>query len=198
MAQLRNAFNGHDVEWTDVGKYAALLCHRHAPRHFENDIRITLYVFVFTEEPYYGSGSGSGAGIDDEDDTGSGLGPYDPHIEDSDDEDDERHLAGKTHNVPVKINSTTNSGTDSSNIGGGSSSSSGPGAVPAPPSIDKDVDVYHEKPIEEIDNDISGHMGSSAPPGTARTPPMSIRRAFITYFVPIYLAWFGGIVCELL
>ncbi|KAG4077344.1 hypothetical protein HA402_009745 [Bradysia odoriphaga] len=50
VGHLRNAYNGLDVEWTDV------------------------------EEPYYGSGSGSGAGDDDEDDdSGSGLSPYDYH-----------------------------------------------------------------------------------------------------------------------
>ncbi|XP_055614233.1 glypican-6 [Uranotaenia lowii] len=46
ISQLRNAYNGHDVEWTDQ------------------------------EDNYYGSGSGGGSGIDDEDDTGSGLGPW--------------------------------------------------------------------------------------------------------------------------
>ncbi|XP_037049741.1 glypican-4 [Bradysia coprophila] len=51
VGHLRNAYNGLDVEWTDV------------------------------EEPYYGgSGSGSGAGDDDDDDdSGSGLSPYDYH-----------------------------------------------------------------------------------------------------------------------
>lgn len=86
-------------------------------------------------------------------------------------------MPGKTVNVPVKMNNTI--------------SSSSPGA--APPTVDKDSDIYLGKPIEEVDNDIS-HIGS----GASDTQPMSIRRAMLTYFVPIYLAWFGGIVCELL
>lgn len=136
------------------------------------------------EEPYYGSGSGSGAGIDDEDDTGSGLSPFDPNVEETDDEDEPRiainKMPGKTVNVAVKTNNT--------------SSNSSPG--PIPPSTDKDAGVFDEKPIEEIDNDIA-HVDSSAP-GTTTLPPMSIRRAMLTYFLPIYLAWFGGMVCEML
>lgn len=191
VAQLRNAFNGHDVEWSDNGK-----CHGKAsqapvavmfssrskhPPILKHSYNIFSH---FAEEPYYGSGSGSGAGIDDEDDTGSGLGPYDPQIDETDDEDEPRiainKMPGKTVNVAVKTNSTI--------------SSSSPGAPP--PTDDKESGVYREKPIEEVDNDIS-HLGGGTS-GTSRTPPMSIRRAMLTYFLPIYLAWFGGVVCELL
>lgn len=111
-----------------------------------------------------------------------------------DDENRRQHinkLPGSTVNVAVKTSNGTSSGSGNINNSG-----SIPGIV-SPPSIDKDPSIYAERPIEEIDNDISHSAGSGAP-GTTRAPPMSIRRALFTYFLPIYLAWFGGIVCELL
>lgn len=92
-------------------------------------------------------------------------------------------MPGKTVNVAVKVNSTT-----SSSSPGGSGGSS----------TEKDGDLYNEKPIEDVDNDVVVQQTGSGAAGTARSAPMSIRRALFTYFLPIYLAWFGGIVCELL
>lgn len=167
-------------------------------RHGDSRLIPVLFdVLFFLEEPYYGSGSGSGGGIDDDDslDTGSGLGPYDPQIEDTDVDDEDRcihmKVPGSTINVAVNVNNGTSGGSSSTG-----SSGSSPGIV-SPPSIDKHPSIHAERPIEEIDNEIPHSAGSGAP-GTARTPPMSIRRALFTYFLPIYMAWFGGIVCELL
>lgn len=41
-----------------------------------------------------------------------------------------------------------------------------------------------------------GNDGDSS--STTRLPPMSLRRALLTYFFPVYMAWFGRIFCDIL
>lgn len=141
--------------------------------------------FDSTEEPYYGSGSGSGGGsIEDNEEEGSGLGiDYTPSISDT--------------------GSSTTHSTDA--VGGGDVHLRN-GDIDSPTSkSDKDtrtrIDDSESNNINKIDNkssssnsnDKSSHSGAV---GTKQQ--MSLKRALFTYFLPIYLAWFGGLFSELL
>ena len=134
-----------------------------------------MILFYFAEEPYYGSGSGSGGGsIEESGEEGSGMGAidYTPGINE----------AGPSTTHP--INPVILSGTGS-----------------APDTSDKDsktpVDPNKSNKINEIDsNSINDKSSGSSAVGT--TSQMSLKRALFTYFLPIYLAWFGGLFSELL
>lgn len=139
--------------------------------------------FVPTEEPYYGSGSGSGAGIDDEDsDEGSGNHPIDY--------DSEVH---RNNGPSTPVHSSTNP-------------SSGVGFTNVVVKTEKENKVHvdhnetgNKNNADNADNSgNSGSSGSSAAASPTLSTDMSLRRALFTYFLPIYLAWFGGIVSDLL
>ncbi|XP_039448819.1 glypican-6 [Culex pipiens pallens] len=139
ISQLRNAYNGHDVEWSDQ------------------------------EDSYDGSGSGGGSGFDEDDDTGSGLGPW--------------------VDEPTVPDSPTGSGAEGKS--GGSSSSGG----------SVEFDSTSHKTVTVV---VSGAGGSSSGTssttgsGSSRVPPMSITRALLQFFLPLVMAWFGGLFADLL
>ncbi|XP_075159917.1 glypican dally-like [Haematobia irritans] len=168
---LRNAYNGQDVDWSDQ------------------------------DEPYYGSGSGSGGGVDDEDDDeGSGGSLFTPihkpdhterpnidgnHVDDEDDDED---------NVQQRTDINKGSG----NIGGSVVSVGGSGIqtqTSRPP---------HNTNVLEEDDGHSGHHDDDdgdedlKSSGSTRPEKMSLRRALLMYLVPLYMAWFGGIIVDLL
>ncbi|KAH8264905.1 hypothetical protein KR038_007157 [Drosophila bunnanda] len=136
ISHLRNAYNGQDVEWTEL------------------------------EEPYTGSGAGSGSGSEDDedDDDGSGLGPFEPSHKpdidrpsvDADNDDDEdgarpqvpTHTSRPTGGVDDKnpLIHTTHFDQDHNTIEEDHGQRSGD---------DEDSDESH--------NDIDDHRSSSAP-----------------------------------
>lgn len=124
--------------------------------------------FYLTEEPYDGSGSGSGAGIDDEDESGSGLSPFDSD-----------HDGGHTRTGVISPDSgTVNITTDV--VGS-----------------DKDGKTKTNIDTNNVDSSLNkgNEKGGAA---STQASQMSLGRALLTYLLPIYLAWFGGVVCELL
>lgn len=151
VIQLRNAFNGHDVEWADV------------------------------EEPYYGSGSGSGGGSIEDNEEGSGLGAID---------------------YTPSINEAGSSTTHSTDATGDVNQHGGDVESPTNKS-DKDtktrIDDSESNNINKIDSNSSSNNNKNSDSGAVGTKPqMSLKRALFTYFLPIYLAWFGGLFSELL
>lgn len=146
ISQLRNAYNGHDVEWTDQ------------------------------EDNYYGSGSGGGSGFDDEDEAGSGLGPWEGPW-------DERSHGGRR---PGMSELPTGAG------GEGESVSSNNG--------NNEIDYTSHKTIPSVEGGSSSSAGTSTTTGSGstRVPQMSISRALLQFFLPLVMAWFGGIFADLL
>lgn len=142
-----------------------------------------LNLFASAEEPYYGSGSGSGAGIDDEDDEeGSGANPIDY---DYDTEVRGRgNLPGTTKTVNISTTHTSNAGYPS---------------VVLKNDKENKVHIDHDGSSDVNKNSNSNTNSGSGAVGTIKlNSQMSLRRALFTYFLPIYLAWFGGIFSELL
>lgn len=132
-------------------------------------------MFAFAEEPYQeGSGSGSGGGSIEDNEEGSGFNPIEHYPEGKD-------IVHPTH---------TNSSIDSTHIG-----SSAPGKS------DKDtkthIDDSDSNNVNKVNSNINNNDSGSGAAST-RTQQMSLRRALLTYFLPIYLAWFGGLFSELL
>nr|XP_019558269.2 glypican-6 [Aedes albopictus]XP_019558270.2 glypican-6 [Aedes albopictus]XP_019558271.2 glypican-6 [Aedes albopictus]XP_029718982.1 glypican-6 [Aedes albopictus] len=150
ISQLRNAYNGHDVEWTDQ------------------------------EDNYYGSGSGGGSGFDEDDDAGSGLGPW---------EVEERHP-----HRPDMPDYPTGGGVSKSDTSGAGSTSSG--------GINEFDHTGHKTvPSVEGGGSSSSSGGTSSTAGSgasSRTPEMSITRALLQFFLPLVIAWFGGLFADLL
>uniref|UniRef100_A0A0A1XNS3 Glypican-6 n=1 Tax=Zeugodacus cucurbitae TaxID=28588 RepID=A0A0A1XNS3_ZEUCU len=149
------------------------------------------------EDALYGSGAGSGAGSDDEDDDeGSGLsgGPFTPphlkptdrpgsmpanNIDDEDEEDvEERRITDSSHTTRPKY--TGSAGTADGAAAGGDTNS-----------IDEDED-------DVDDNDLNEQKGGSENAGAKTAPKMSLRRALLLYLLPLYMAWFGGVVADML
>ncbi|XP_055550580.1 glypican-6 [Wyeomyia smithii] len=139
ISQLRNAYNGHDVEWPDQ------------------------------EDNYYGSGSGGGSGLDDEEENGSGLGPW-PEL------DEHAHFPG----------------------------ASGPpagGAAGDNTDRNSGFDYTSHKTTPVVDGGSSSGGGTSTATGgsnSERIPPLSITRALLQFFLPLVMAWFGGLFADLL
>lgn len=144
-----------------------------------------LTPIVSAEDAYDGSGSGSGAGDDDDDDPngGSGLGTYDYPAR-----------------VPDHTDHTTTTGGGGSTATGGSSTitqrtpthfkpNSGGGAPPA--LVPSSTDAY-----DELDNEVDGRKSNAAPSARFGSG-LSLRQAMLTYLFPIYVAWFGGVLCDL-
>ncbi|XP_055639120.1 glypican-6 [Toxorhynchites rutilus septentrionalis] len=140
ISQLRNAYNGHDVEWTDQ------------------------------EDNYYGSGSGGGSGFDDEDEAGSGLGPWE---------------------VDDRIHDRIPSGAESPNdVIEGERNSSNNGK--------NEIDYTSHRNIPAVVDGSSGGTSTSAGSGSKKSPHLSISRALLQFFLPLIMAWFGGIFADLL
>lgn len=169
--------------------------------------RKTLHTFVRNKHSYvsrcsvsenalYGSGAGSGAGSDDEDDDeGSGLsgGPFTPphmkptdrpgslpanNIDDEDEEDvEERRIADTSHTTRPKYPGSA--GTDDGGAAGGDTNS-----------IDEDED--------DVDDNDLNEQKSSENGGAKTAPKLTLRRALLLYLLPLYMAWFGGVVVDML
>lgn len=153
-----------------------------------------MCVYFISDEPYYGSGSGSGGGVDDEDDDeGSGLGsPFPPshkpdhtdrpavNVNNVDDEDEEI------------VEDRTHSG---GNVGGGV-----PTHTTRPPLSPHETNVLDEDESEHHDHSIDDEEEEEdlKPSGSAGTEKMSLRRALFMYLMPLYMAWFGGIIVDML
>ncbi|XP_073844044.1 glypican dally-like isoform X1 [Musca autumnalis] len=141
------------------------------------------------DEPYDGSGAGSGAGVDDEDDDdeGSGLGsPFTPshrpdHTERPnnnrvDDEDDDEDVVQQRTNV--------------GHGGGLPTQTSRPHSPHDTNVLDEDDGDNHQGHHDD-DEDLKSS-------GSTRPEKMSLRRALFMYLMPLYMAWFGGIIVDLL
>lgn len=126
-------------------------------------------ILSLAEDSYDGSGSGGGSGFEEDDDTGSGLGPW--------------------VDEPTVPDSPTGSGAEGKS--GGSSSSGG----------SVEFDSTSHKTVTVV---VSGAGGSSSGTssttgsGSSRVPPMSITRALLQFFLPLVMAWFGGLFADLL
>lgn len=146
ISQLRNAYNGHDVEWTDQ------------------------------EDNYYGSGSGGGSGFDEDDEAGSGLGPW---------EVEERHRPDMP-DYPI--------GVSKSDINNGGSTGAG--------GANNEIEYTGHKNVPTVEGgsgSSSGGTSSTAGSGSSsRAPQMSITRALLQFFLPLVIAWFGGLFADLL
>lgn len=129
-----------------------------------------------TEDSYDGSGSGSGAGDDDDDDPngGSGLGSYD-----------------YSERVPGH--------TDHSSTASGSSSTSSPTHYDDPTTTTSNGGEKNHKEYDDRENEVNPHdrKKGSESSGSRLGNGMSLRQAMLTYMLPIYMAWFGGLLCDL-
>lgn len=214
VSQLRNAYNGQDVE----------------------------FPFVSEENDFGGSGAGSGGsnydeedtddteGGDDRDDdeTGSGMGEYDPmsgrsgggsgssssttttseqeptssedlgtghtggsideeHEHEVEEEEEEKSHASSTSR-PVMVVDPVNGG-DVNVLGGGNSSSGGGEGDGGKVMVPQDPKTI-----------VPPTSGTDTSSGSAATgqPQMSITRALVTYFLPIVMAFFGSAFSDLL
>uniref|UniRef100_T1PJI0 Uncharacterized protein n=1 Tax=Musca domestica TaxID=7370 RepID=T1PJI0_MUSDO len=125
---------------------------------------------------------------EDDDDEGSGLGsPFTPshrpdHTERPnnrvDDEDDDEDVVQQRTNVGHGIS------------GGLPTQSSGPHSPHDTNVLDEDDGDQHQGHHDD-DEDLKSS-------GSARPEKMSLRRALFMYLMPLYMAWFGGIVVDLL
>lgn len=177
---------------------------QHSLCHWQNRSYYSIISCSSTEEPYYGSGSGSGAGIDDDDgdddgEEGSGVNPIDYDYETG------ARGRGNVPGITKSINiSTTHSsgagssgGTGSSSVGG-SSGGYGPSVVLKNEKENKvRIDHSDSSNVNQKSNS-NTNSGSGAVATIKLNSQMSLRRALFTYFLPIYLAWFGNIFSELL
>lgn len=138
---------------------------------------------MITEEPYYGSGSGSGDGPDDEIEEGSGMSPETPDIIP---ETKEKDGSSTTHTI----------------IAGGDTGHTGSGSIGTKSETDlKSHNIDHDSNnIDKISSNSNNNNNNNNKSGAIGTTSsqMSLRRALLTYFLPIYIAWFGGFFTELL
>ena len=93
---------------------------------------------------------------------------------------------------PKVFNSPTGAGVEGKS---GSSSSSGGNA---------EIDSTSHKTVTVVVNGAGGSSSSSGGTssttgsGSSRVPPMSITRALLQFFLPLVMAWFGGLFADLL
>uniref|UniRef100_A0A182PH53 Glypican n=1 Tax=Anopheles epiroticus TaxID=199890 RepID=A0A182PH53_9DIPT len=141
------------------------------------------------EDGYYGSGSGQGSGIDYEETAGSGMGLWEIDVRNERrpvTDDDDRPF------VPPKISF------DSPRAPSGGISEIGHGPVTN--------DFDYTGPRSGLPNlgsggdatGSGGAGGTSSAAGPNSTPEMSIERALLQFFLPIVMAWFGGLFADLL
>uniref|UniRef100_A0A8W7K856 Glypican n=2 Tax=Anopheles albimanus TaxID=7167 RepID=A0A8W7K856_ANOAL len=133
------------------------------------------------EDGYYGSGSGHGSGIDYEDSAGSGMGLWEIDVR------NERRPGSFDTGSPLGGN-TLDSGSVSTN-----------GHPDRHPSEDHDYTGSRSGlPTVTGGSTGSGTGGTSTATGSHKTPDMSIQRALLQFFLPIVMAWFGGLFADLL
>lgn len=128
------------------------------------------------EDNYYGSGSGGGSGFDEDDEAGSGLGPW---------EVEERHRPDMP-DYPI--------GVSKSDINNGGSTGAG--------GANNEIEYTGHKNVPTVEGgsgSSSGGTSSTAGSGSSsRAPQMSITRALLQFFLPLVIAWFGGLFADLL
>lgn len=143
-------------------------------------LTFVIHPLFLAEDNYYGSGSGGGSGFDEDDDAGSGLGPW---------EVEERHP-----HRPDMPDYPTGGGVSKSDTSGAGSTSSG--------GINEFDHTGHKTvPSVEGGGSSSSSGGTSSTAGSgasSRTPEMSITRALLQFFLPLVIAWFGGLFADLL
>ncbi|XP_058120033.1 glypican-4 [Anopheles ziemanni] len=144
------------------------------------------------EDGYYGSGSGHGGGIDYDDVEGSGVGLWEIDVRNA------GRPPGVIDGVPPKI-----SHDGGANFGGSSAG------------FPTDGNVGHGSTTNELDYTEGGSHsglpgggsstgasggagGTSSAGGSHNMPVMSIERALLQFFLPIVMAWFGGLFADLL
>uniref|UniRef100_A0A182JSI7 Glypican n=1 Tax=Anopheles christyi TaxID=43041 RepID=A0A182JSI7_9DIPT len=140
------------------------------------------------EDGYYGSGSGQGSGIDYEETAGSGMGLWEIDVR------NERRPGADTDDevyVPPKISFDSPRGPS----GGISEIGHGPAT--------NDLDYTGTVGVPSIggSGDVtgSGGAGGTSNAGSSHsTPVLSIERALLQFFLPIVMAWFGGLFADLL
>uniref|UniRef100_A0A182Y7F0 Glypican n=1 Tax=Anopheles stephensi TaxID=30069 RepID=A0A182Y7F0_ANOST len=144
------------------------------------------------EDGYYGSGSGQGSGIDYEESAGSGMGLWEIDVR------NERRppLPGSVD--PAGSPSGGSSIDDPSNPIGGNPMIF---REPVHPSFDN-TDPRSGVPTVVGGSGVAGGSGGAGGTSTAGSshaaPEMSIQRALLHFFLPIVMAWFGGLVTDLL
>ncbi|XP_050068709.1 glypican-6 [Anopheles maculipalpis] len=143
------------------------------------------------EDGYYGSGSGQGSGIDYEETAGSGMGLWEIDVR-----NDRR--PGSVDSVPPAIGKGVvgGNGDDSSNPIGGNP------IIFREPIHNNFDNTDPRSGVPSVVTGVSGTTGTSGGTSTAGsshgTPEMSIERALLQFFLPIVMAWFGGLVTDLL
>lgn len=91
---------------------------------------------------------------------------------------EERHRPGMP-DYPIGVSKSDNSGSNSGN---------------------NEIDYTSHKNVPAVEggSSSSGGTSSSAGSGSSRAPPISITRALLQFFLPLVIAWFGGIFADLL
>uniref|UniRef100_A0A182RZF0 Glypican-6 n=1 Tax=Anopheles funestus TaxID=62324 RepID=A0A182RZF0_ANOFN len=144
------------------------------------------------EDGYYGSGSGQGSGIDYEETVGSGMGLWEIDV--------------RNERRPGSVDTMAPSAGKGAgvNIDGTSDSDEVYPVIRNDPVPNNNFD--HTGPRSGLPNP-TGSGGGSAGSGAGGTsiagsahsaPEMSIERAMLQFFLPIAMAWFGGLVADLL
>ncbi|XP_052902142.1 glypican-6 [Anopheles moucheti] len=144
------------------------------------------------EDGYYGSGSGQGSGIDYEETAGSGMGLWEIDV--------------RNERRPGSVDAMPPSSGKGGNIDGTSDS-------------DVQFPIIRHDPVPTSNFDHTGSRsglpnptgsggstadsgasgGTSSSAGSSHSAPeMSIERAMLQFFLPIAMAWFGGLVADLL
>uniref|UniRef100_A0A182VQ36 Glypican n=1 Tax=Anopheles minimus TaxID=112268 RepID=A0A182VQ36_9DIPT len=142
------------------------------------------------EDGYYGSGSGQGSGIDYEETAGSGMGLWEIDVR------NERR-PGSVDAVPP-----SNGKGAGVNIAGTSDSEEVFPVIRHDPVPTNNFD--YTGPRSGLPNTNGGPSAGSGAGGTSvagsshSAPEMSIERAMLQFFLPIAMAWFGGLVADLL
>uniref|UniRef100_A0A182SJR9 Glypican n=1 Tax=Anopheles maculatus TaxID=74869 RepID=A0A182SJR9_9DIPT len=144
------------------------------------------------EDGYYGSGSGQGSGIDYEESAGSGMGLWEIDVR------NERR-PGSVDSVPPSIGKGAGVNVDdSSNPIGGNPIIF---REPVHTNFD-DTDPRSGVPSVVSGSGVSGSSGGAGGTNSGGSlhdaPEMSIERALLQFFLPIVVAWFGGLVTDLL
>lgn len=158
-----------------------------------------IYIFlVIPDEIEYGSGSGSGSDRDDEDDDdeGSGMGHYD--FDPSRTNVDGHHDLDKTN-----VNSSVLTPDDMDDLSKRQHTINKSSTDVAPDGVPDDGLTVEENEIPSRTDNSRGSGtsttgGTSGSAGGGGAQEMSIVRALVTYFFPIFVAWFGGLFSILL
>lgn len=99
------------------------------------------------------------------------------------------------------VSHRTSSGPSSTTINSSTNPSSGIGGhtnVGVKTEKENKIHIDHTSSSNNNNEKSSGTSTSGSSSIGGQTSQMSLRQALFTYFLPIYLAWFGGIFSELL